>query len=217
MIYEAHVKGLTKLHPDVPEGDRGTFAGLASDPVIAHLHRIGATAIELLPIHGFVQDRHLVEKGLSNYWGYNTISFFAPNRPYLRSGSIREVKEAIRRFHAAGIEVILDVVYNHTAEGNELGPTLSFRGIDNASYYLLSPDNHRHGFDTTGTGNTLNVAHPMVLRMVLDSLRYWVEAMHVDGFRFDLASTLGREATGFEREGAFFSAIRQDLFCPRSS
>ena len=210
VIYEAHVKGLTQLHPDVPEADRGTFAGLASDAVIAHLHRIGATAIELLPIHGFVQDRHLVEKGLSNYWGYNTISFFAPNRPYLKSGYIREVKQAIRRFHAAGIEVILDVVYNHTAEGNELGPTLSFRGIDNASYYLLSPDNPRHGFDTTGTGNTLNIAHPMVLRMVLDSLRYWVEAMHVDGFRFDLASTLGREPSGFDREGAFFNAIRQD-------
>lgn len=210
VIYEAHVKGLTQRHPDVPEADRGTFAGLASDAVIAHLHRVGATAIELLPIHGFVQDRHLVEKGLSNYWGYNTISFFAPNRPYLKSGYIREVKQAIRRFHAAGIEVILDVVYNHTAEGNELGPTLSFRGIDNASYYLLSPDNPRHGFDTTGTGNTLNIAHPMVLRMVLDSLRYWVEAMHVDGFRFDLASTLGREPSGFEREGAFFSAIRQD-------
>ncbi|GLS87412.1 glycogen operon protein GlgX homolog [Cypionkella aquatica] len=210
VVYEAHVKGLTQLHPEVPEADRGTFAGLASDAVIAHLHRIGATAIELLPIHGFVQDRHLVEKGLSNYWGYNTISFFAPNRPYLKSGYIREVKQAIRRFHAAGIEVILDVVYNHTAEGNELGPTLSFRGIDNASYYLLSPENPRHGFDTTGTGNTLNIAHPMVLRMVLDSLRYWVEAMHVDGFRFDLASTLGREPSGFEREGAFFNAIRQD-------
>ncbi len=210
VIYEAHVKGLTRLHPDVAEADRGTFAGLASDAVIDHLHRIGVTAIELLPIHGFVQDRHLVEKGLSNYWGYNTISFFAPNRPYLKTGRIREVKQAIRKFHAAGIEVILDVVYNHTAEGNELGPTLSFRGIDNASYYLLSPDNPRHGFDTTGTGNTLNVAHPMIMRMVLDSLRYWVETMHVDGFRFDLASTLGRELTGFEREGAFFNAIRQD-------
>jgi isoamylase len=210
VIYEAHVKGLTKRHPGVPEADRGTFAGLASDAVIAHLHRIGATAIELLPIHGFVQDRHLVEKGLSNYWGYNTISFFAPNRPYLKSGQMLEVKQAIRKFHAAGIEVILDMVYNHTAEGNELGPTLSFLGIDNASYCLLSPDNPRHGFDTTGTGNTLNVAHPMVLRMVLDSLRYWVEAMHVDGFRFDLASTLGREETGFDREGAFFNAIRQD-------
>lgn len=210
VIYEAHVKGVTQRHPGVAEADRGTFAGLASDALIDHLHRIGVTAVELLPVQGFVQDRHLVEKGLSNYWGYNTLSFFAPNRPYLKSGRVREVKEAIRRFHRAGIEVILDVVYNHTAEGNEMGPTLSFRGIDNASYYLLSPDTPRHAFDTTGTGNTLNVAHPMVMRMVLDSLRYWVEVCHVDGFRFDLASTLGREPTGFEREGAFFNAIRQD-------
>jgi isoamylase len=210
VIYEAHVKGLTMRHPDVPEDARGTFRGLASDAVIAHLHRIGATAIELLPIHGFANDRHLIEKGLSNYWGYNTLSFFAPHRPFLQTGAIREVKEAIRRFHAEGIEVILDVVYNHTAEGNENGPTLSFRGIDNASYYLLSPENRRHSYDTTGTGNTLNVEHPMVLRMVLDSLRYWVQVMHVDGFRFDLASTLGREALGYEREGSFFKAIRQD-------
>ncbi|MDQ1899344.1 glycogen debranching protein GlgX [Paracoccus sp. WLY502] len=210
MIYESHVKGLTQLHPGVPEADRGTFRGLGSDAVIEHLHRIGATAIELLPIHAFANDRFLVERGLSNYWGYSTLSFFAPHAPYLKSGQIREVKEAIRKLHKAGIEVILDVVYNHTAEGNELGQTMSFRGIDNASYYLLSPDNPRHGFDTTGTGNTLNVAHPMVLRMVMDSLRYWVEAMHVDGFRFDLASTLGREAQGFERDGSFFNAIRQD-------
>jgi isoamylase len=210
LIYEAHVKGLTMRHPGVPPEDRGTFRGLASDAVITHLHRIGVSAIELLPIHGFIDDRHLVEKGLTNYWGYNTLSFFAPHRPFLKTGHLREVKAAIRRFHAAGIEVILDVVYNHTAEGNENGPTLSFRGIDNASYYLLSPENRRHSFDTTGTGNTLNVAHPMVLRMVLDSLRYWVQAMHVDGFRFDLASTLGRESLGFERDGAFFAAIRQD-------
>jgi isoamylase len=209
LIVEAHVKGLTMRHPDVPAADRGTFKGLASDAVIAHLHRIGATAIELLPVQAFTQDRYLVEKGLANYWGYNTLSFFAPNMPYLKTGRIREMKEAIRKFHAAGIEVILDVVYNHTAEGNEMGPTLSFRGIDNASYYLLS-ENKRHSFDTTGTGNTLNVAHPMVLRMVLDSLRYWVQVMHVDGFRFDLASTLGRESMGFEREGSFFAAIRQD-------
>ena len=210
VIYEAHVKGLTQLHPGVPEADRGTFQGLACDAVIEHLHRIGATAVELLPIHAFANDRFLVERGLSNYWGYSTLSFFAPHAPYLKSGQIREVKEAIRRLHKAGIEVILDVVYNHTAEGNELGQTMSFRGIDNASYYLLSPDNPRHGSDTTGTGNTLNVAHPMVLRMVMDSLRYWVEAMHVDGFRFDLASTLGRETQGFERDGSFFNAIRQD-------
>ncbi|TBN41847.1 glycogen debranching enzyme GlgX [Paracoccus subflavus] len=210
VVYEAHVKGLTQLHPDVPEADRGTFQGLACDAMIEHLHRIGVTAVELLPIHAFANDRFLVERGLSNYWGYSTLSFFAPHAPYLKSGQIREVKEAIRRLHKAGIEVILDVVYNHTAEGNELGQTMSFRGIDNASYYLLAPDNPRHGFDTTGTGNTLNVAHPMVLRMVMDSLRYWVEAMHVDGFRFDLASTLGRETQGFERDGSFFNAIRQD-------
>ena len=209
MIYEAHVKGLTRLHPLVPEADRGTFAGLAAPAVVDHLKALGVTAIELLPVHSFLRDRHLLEKGLTNYWGYNTLSFFAPHRPYLRSGNPAEMKRAIRAFHAAGIEVILDVVYNHTAEGNEQGPTLSFRGIDNRSYYLLA-ENPRHSFDTTGCGNTLNVAHPMVLRMVLDSLRYWVQVMHVDGFRFDLASTLGREAEGFEREGSFFAAIRQD-------
>ncbi|MBP0482171.1 glycogen debranching protein GlgX [Sagittula salina] len=210
VIYEAHAKGLTMRHPGVVEADRGTIKALASDPIIDHLHRLGVTTIELLPIHAIVQDRHLEEQGLRNYWGYNTLGFFAPNRNYLAGEDVREVRAAVKKFHAAGIEVILDVVYNHTAEGNELGPTLSFRGIDNASYYLLSPDNPRHGFDTTGTGNTLNVAHPMVLRMVMDSLRYWVEAVHVDGFRFDLASTLGREPQGFEREGAFFNALRQD-------
>ncbi|GGH51468.1 glycogen debranching protein GlgX [Frigidibacter albus] len=209
LVYEAHVKGQTFRHPGVAEEDRGTFRGLASAPVIEHLQRIGVTAIELLPVQGFLHDRHLIEKGLANYWGYNSLTFFAPHRPYLATGYLREVKEAVKRFHAAGIEVILDVVYNHTAEGSELGPTLSFRGIDNASYYLLAED-RRHCFDVTGTGNTLNVAHPMVLRMLMDSLRYWVEVMHVDGFRFDLASTLGREATGFEREGAFFAALRQD-------
>ncbi|PIL17834.1 hypothetical protein P775_22855 [Puniceibacterium antarcticum] len=209
VITEAHVRGLTMRHPGVARADRGTFAGLASNPIIEHLQRVGISAIELLPIHAFANDRHLIEKGLNNYWGYNTLSFFAPHAPYLKSGEISEVKQAIDRFHAAGIEVILDVVYNHTCEGSELGPTLSFRGIDNASYYLLAED-PRHCFDTTGCGNTVNVAHPMVLRMVLDSLRYWVTEMHVDGFRFDLASTLGRESTGYEREGAFFAAIRQD-------
>ncbi|WP_411840289.1 glycogen debranching protein GlgX [Paracoccus sp. ME4] len=209
VIYEAHVKGVTMQHPDIPEDLRGTFRGLASDAVIDHLKATGVTAIELLPIHAFANDRYLVEKDLSNYWGYSTLSFFAPQGPYLKSGQIQEVKEAVRRFHKAGIEVILDVVFNHTCEGSELGQTLSFRGIDNASYYLLA-DDRRHSFDTTGTGNTLNVAHPMVLRMVMDSLRYWVQVMHVDGFRFDLASTLGREASGFERDGAFFNAIRQD-------
>ncbi|WMT92853.1 glycogen debranching protein GlgX [Pelagibacterium sp. H642] len=209
-IYEAHVRGLTMNHPQVPDDVRGTFAGLGSQAIIEHLKAIGVSAIELLPVHHFANDRYLVEKGLSNYWGYSTLSFFAPHARYLRTGQIREVKQAVRRFHAAGIEVILDVVFNHTAEGNELGPTLSFRGIDNASYYLLSPENPRHSFDTTGTGNTLNVSHPMVLRMILDSLRYWVQAMHVDGFRFDLASTLGRELEGFERDGSFFNALRQD-------
>ncbi|WP_210528377.1 glycogen debranching protein GlgX [Rubellimicrobium arenae] len=209
-VYEAHVRGLTMRHPGVPEDDRGTFQGLAAQPVIDHIKSLGVSAIELLPVHAFANDRFLVEKDLSNYWGYNTLSFFAPQARYLRTGTIREVKEAVRRFHAAGIEVILDVVYNHTCEGNEKGTTLSYRGIDNASYYLLSPEDKRHSYDTTGTGNTLNVAHPMVLRMVLDSLRYWVQVMHVDGFRFDLASTLGRESTGFEREGAFFAAVRQD-------
>ncbi len=209
VLYEAHVKGLTQKHPAIAAEDRGYFAGLGSDPMIDHLTRLGITAIELLPVQSFMQDRHLLEKGLSNYWGYNTLNFFAPHQPYLKGGRIDDLKMAIRRLHAAGIEVILDVVYNHTAEGNELGPTLSFRGIDNASYYLHGED-PRHCYDTTGTGNTLNVAHPMVLRMVLDSLRYWVTEFHVDGFRFDLASTLGREAAGFEREGAFFGAIRQD-------
>ncbi|OWY18147.1 glycogen debranching enzyme GlgX [Thioclava sp. JM3] len=210
VIYEAHVKGMTMRHPGVVQADRGTFRALASPPIIDHLLKLGVTTIELLPIHAIVQDRHLVENGLSNYWGYNSIGFFAPNRSYLPGEDVHEVRAAVKRFHEAGIEVILDVVYNHTAEGNELGPTLSFKGIDNRSYYLLSPENRRHGFDTTGTGNTLNVAHPMVLRLVMDSLRYWVEAVHVDGFRFDLASTLGREPDGFEREGAFFNAIRQD-------
>ena len=210
LIYEAHVKGLTMRHDGVTQADRGTFAGLGAPAVIDHLKALCVTAVELLPVQGFLQDRHLVENGRSNYWGYNTLTFFAPEARYLKSGKIGEVKQTIKRLHDAGIEVLLDVVYNHTAEGNEMGPTLSFRGIDNASYYRLSPDDPRHCFDTTGCGNTLNVAHPMVLRMVLDSLRYWVEAMHVDGFRFDLASTLGREAEGFEREGAFFAAIRQD-------
>jgi glycogen operon protein len=209
LIWEAHPKGATMRHPGVDAADRGSLCGIASDAVIAHLQRVGVTAVELLPMHGFLHDQFLLDKGLKNYWGYNTLSFFAPHRAYLKTGRADEVKEVVRKLHKAGIEVILDVVYNHTAEGSELGPTLSFRGIDNASYYLLAEDK-RHCFDTTGCGNTLNVAHPMVLRMVIDSLRYWVQVMHVDGFRFDLASTLGREAAGFEREGSFFAAIRQD-------
>ncbi len=209
VLYEAHLRGLTMQHPGVEAGARGTFAGLASEAVTGHLRGLGVTTLELLPVQGFVHDRGLVDRGLANYWGYNTISFFAPHRPYLQGGQSREVKTAIRRLHAAGIEVILDVVYNHTAEGSEQGPTLSFRGIDNAGYYMLAED-RRHCYDTTGTGNALNLAHPMVLRMVLDSLRHWVEVMHVDGFRFDLASTLGRGPQGFDQRGAFFAAIRQD-------
>jgi glycogen operon protein len=210
VICEAHVRGMTMRHPAIPEADRGTLRGLSHPAVIDHLLRLGVTAVELMPLHGFADDRHLQERGLSNYWGYNTLTFFAPHRRYLATAALAEVKETVKAFHAAGIEVILDVVYNHTAEGSELGPTLSFRGIDNAAYYLLSPDDPRHTHDCTGCGNTLNIAHPMVLRMVLDSLRYWVEACHVDGFRFDLATTIGREAAGFERDGAFFAAIRQD-------
>jgi len=209
LIYEAHVRGLTMRHPDVAEADRGGFAALAAPAVLDHLLRLGVTAIELLPVQGFVQDRHLLEKGLRNYWGYNTLSFFAPHPAYLKTGQLAEMQVAVKRLHAAGIEVILDVVYNHTAEGNEMGPTLSFRGIDNASYYIAAEDK-AHCLDVTGTGNSLNVRHPMVLRMVLDSLRYWVQVVHVDGFRFDLAPTLGRGETGFERDGAFFAAVRQD-------
>ncbi|MBZ7927648.1 glycogen debranching protein GlgX (plasmid) [Ensifer adhaerens] len=210
IIYEAHVRGLTMLHPKIPDEVRGTFRGMAHPVIIDHLTRLGITAIELLPVQHFVDDQHLIDKGLSNYWGYQPLGYFAPEPRYLSSGSIQEFKSAVKAFHAAGIEVILDVVYNHTAEGSELGPTLGFRGIDNMSYYRQSPQEFRHTFDTTGTGNTLNVAHPMVLRMVLDSLRYWVTAMHVDGFRFDLASALGREDLDFDREGGFFDAIRQD-------
>ncbi|SNT02777.1 glycogen debranching protein GlgX [Tropicimonas sediminicola] len=210
VIYEAHLRGLTMQHPAVPEEQRGTFAALAHPAVLDHLNRIGVTAVELLPVQSFLRDQHLVDKGLTNYWGYNTINFFSPQASYLAGGHVEEIKRTVKALHKAGIEVILDVVYNHTAEGSEKGPTLSFRGIDNLTYYLTDPDHPRHCYDVTGTGNTLNVAHPAVLRMVLDSLRYWVEVMHIDGFRFDLASTLGREPTGFEREGAFFAAMKQD-------
>ena len=198
---------MTMTHPDVPDKLRGTFLGMCSEPIIEHLTKLGISAIELLPIQSFVDDRYLLEKDLRNYWGYQTLGFFAPQGRYMSSDQITEIKTMVRRFHAAGIEVIMDVVYNHTAEGSERGPTLSFRGLDNQSYYRLSPDDQRHTFDTTGTGNTLNVAHPMVLRMVLDSLRYWVGVMHIDGFRFDLASTLGREEMDFDRQGGFFDAI----------
>jgi glycogen operon protein len=215
IVYEAHVRGLTMTHPDVPDAVRGTYAGMVSEPILAHLKRLGVTTIELLPCQFFLDDRMLTERGLSNYWGYQTLGFFAPEPRFLQRGdlapsAIRQFKTMVKRFHQAGIEVIMDVVYNHTAEGSERGPTLCFRGLDNAAYYVLSPDSPRHNFDQTGTGNSLSVAHPMVIRMVLDSLRYWVQVMHVDGFRFDLASTLGRESMDFEREGSFFNAIRQD-------
>ncbi|MCE6952822.1 glycogen debranching protein GlgX [Cereibacter sphaeroides] len=209
LIYEAHVRGLTMQHTAVEPGLRGTFLGLASDAVIEHLLRLNVTAVELLPVQAFLDDRFLVQKGLSNYWGYQTIGFFAPEPRYLAKGALWEFAAMVRRFHAAGIEVILDVVYNHSGESDELGPTLSFRGIDNRSYYRLTEGGRRYA-NHTGTGNTLDLSHPMVLRMVMDSLRYWVEVMHVDGFRFDLASTLGREEDGFDGSGAFFDAIRQD-------
>jgi glycogen operon protein len=210
IIYEAHLRGLTKLREDIRANERGTFAALADPVVIDHLRHIGITAIELLPIQAFLQDRALLQRGLRNYWGYNTLAFFAPERAYLSNGSANEIRVAVRRLHAAGIEVLLDVVYNHTAEGSELGPTLSFRGLDNATYYRLAPDNPRHFVNDTGTGNTVNLSHPRVLQMVMDSLRHWVRSFHVDGFRFDLGVTLGRESYGFDPGSGFFDALRQD-------
>ena len=210
IIYEAHVKGLTMQREDVPPGWRGLFSGLTAPGLIDHLKRLGVTSIELLPIHAFIDDRQLVERGLRNYWGYNTIGFFAPEPRYSFDGGVSAFKTMVSRLHAAGIEVILDVVYNHTAEGNHLGPTLSFKGIDNACYYWLLPDKPRYYDDFTGCGNALNLTHPRVLQMVMDSLRYWVDACHVDGFRFDLASTLGRGSQGFDMRSPFFGAIRQD-------
>jgi isoamylase len=208
VFYELHVRGYTMLHPDVPPPLRGTFSGLASPAVISHLVDLGITSIELLPVHAFVDDRYLVEKRLRNFWGYNSIGFFAPDPRYLAAHP-DEFKTMVKNLHEAGIEVILDVVYNHTAEGNQLGPTFSFRGIDNASYYRLAADK-RYYEDTTGCGNTLDLRHPRVLQLVNDSLRYWVQEMHVDGFRFDLASALAREDDGYTRRAAFFKAIAQD-------
>ncbi|WP_071673481.1 glycogen debranching protein GlgX [Nioella nitratireducens] len=210
LIYEAHVKGLTQQHPNVPEALRGTYEGLASDAMLDHLTKLGVTSVELLPVHAFVDDGFLLEKGLVNYWGYNSIGFFAPEPRYFGPAGFAGVRAMVDRFHAAGIEVILDVVYNHTAEGDHRGPTLSFRGLDNASYYRLSHGQPRYYVNDTGCGNTLNVAHPFVLRMVMDSLRFWVEGMGVDGFRFDLATTLGREDNGFDPNGGFLDALRQD-------
>jgi len=210
VIYEAHVRGLTQLLDEARPPERGTFAALSHPKVITHLKRIGVTAIELLPIHAYLQDRLLLEKGLSNYWGYNTLSFFAPEQRYLGQGDLNELRIAVRRLHAAGLEVILDVVYNHTCEGSELGPTLSWRGFDNASYYRLQDAHPRYLVNDTGTGNTLNLSHARVLQMVTDSLRYWTQSYGIDGFRFDLGATLGREPYGFDPGSGFFDTLRQD-------
>lgn len=211
IVYETHVRGFTMRHPEVPEMTRGTFAGMTAPAVVRYLKALGITAIELLPIHAFVNEPPLEARGLVNYWGYNSIAFFAPHPRYLSGGGILEFKTMVKLLHDAGIEVILDVVYNHTAEGNQLGPTMSFRGIDNASYYRLSDGNPRFYADYTGCGNSLNLHHPMVLRMVTDSLRYWVEEMHVDGFRFDLATTLAREQDGgYDSHSGFLDTIGQD-------
>ncbi len=215
LVYEAHVRGMTMLHPDVPEELRGTYAGIASEPVIKHLRSLGITAIELMPVHYFLDDRHLIDKGLRNYWGYNTLGFFAPEPRYgTKSASptdvVREFKQMVKDLHNAGIEVILDVVYNHTAEGNHAGPTLSFRGVDNLTYYRTVPDDPRYYMDFTGCGNTLNMMHPGSIQLLMDSLRYWVTEMHVDGFRFDLAAALARELKEVDHLGAFFDTIYQD-------
>ncbi len=214
LIYEAHVKGLTQLHPDIPEEIRGTYAGLAHPAIIEHLKKLGVTAIELMPVHQFINDSTLQEKGLSNYWGYNTIAFFAPQNTYAGTGQrghqVQEFKGMVRAMHLAGIEVILDVVYNHTAEGNHMGPTLSMRGIDNEAYYRIEDKDKRYYTDYTGTGNSLNVGNPHTLQMIMDSLRYWVLEMHVDGFRFDLAATLAREFYEVDRLAAFFELVQQD-------
>jgi glycogen operon protein len=210
IIYEAHVKGLTKLREDVPPGLRGSYRALAAPAMIDHLKHLGVTTIELLPVHGFLDDRALVERRLVNYWGYNSIAYFAPEQRYAQNGPLDDFRTAVARLHEAGFEVMLDVVYNHTAEGNHLGPTLSFRGIDNASYYWLTPDSGRYYEDFTGCGNSMNLTNVRVLQMVMDSLRYWVEVCHVDGFRFDLASTLARGPNGFDPHSAFLTAVRQD-------
>ncbi|MBK8175189.1 MAG: glycogen debranching protein GlgX [Rhodospirillales bacterium] len=214
VIYELHVKGFTQLHPDVPEKQRGTFAGLGSPAVIDYLVKLGVTAVELLPIHTIIDEQHLVTRGLRNYWGYSSINFFAADDRFIGSDRLREFRTMVANLHAAGIEVLLDVVYNHTGEGNEFGPTLSFRGIDNASYYCLEPDKRRYS-DFTGCGNSLNLRHPRVLQMVMDSLRFWVQEMHVDGFRFDLATTLAREAHGYDDGSGFLDAVTQDPILSR--
>ncbi|MEF2977665.1 glycogen debranching protein GlgX [Subtercola sp. YIM 133946] len=214
IIYETHVKGFTKLHPDVPEEIRGTYAGLGHPAAVKYFTDLGVTAVELMPVHQFVQDSHLLEKDLRNYWGYNSIGFFAPHGDYAAAGDgggqVAEFKAMVKSLHAAGLEVILDVVYNHTAEGNHMGPTLSFKGIDNEAYYRLVQDDRGSYFDTTGTGNSLNVSHPTALGLIMDSLRYWVTEMHVDGFRFDLATTLTRQGGDAELHSAFLTLIQQD-------
>ncbi|NKN35013.1 glycogen debranching protein GlgX [Agrobacterium sp. a22-2] len=210
IVYETHVKGFTQLNPAIPQELRGTFEGLGHKAAVDYIKGLGITSVELLPIHEFPDDSHLLDKGLRNYWGYNTIGFFAPAQRYYGPQGLHGFREMVRAFHDAGIEVILDVVYNHTAEGNELGPSLSFKGIDNFSYYRTLPDNHRYYINDTGTGNTVNTSHPRVLQMVMDSLRYWAEDMQVDGFRFDLGTILGREPEGFDQRGGYFDAMTQD-------
>ena len=214
VIYEVHVRGATIRHPEVPEEIRGTFGGLATEPMIRYFKELGVTAIELLPIHAYVDDKFLLDKGLKNYWGYNTVNFFAPHPQYrsknVAGAGVRELKEMVKRLHREGIEVILDVVYNHTAEGNHLGPTFSLKGIDNSTYYRLVGDDPRHYFDYTGTGNSLNVRHPQTLQLIMDSLRYWITECHIDGFRFDLASTLARSLHEVDQLSSFFTIIRQD-------
>src|SRR3954462_6411868 len=214
VIYETHVKGMTETHPDIPPELRGTYAGMAHPVTIDHLERLGVTAVELMPVHHFANDSTLIDKGLANYWGYNTIGFFAPDHKYSSStspgGQVQEFKAMVRTLHEAGIEVILDVVYNHTGEGNHLGPTLSFRGIDNPAYYRLVEDKPQYYMDYTGTGNSLNVRHPHAIQLTMDSLRSWILEMHVDGFRFDLAATLARDGSGFNKFHAFLKVIQQD-------
>ena len=210
VIYETHVKGFTQRNPALPPELRGTLEGLGHQASVDYIKSLGITSVELLPIHWFPDDRHLLDRGLKNFWGYNTLGFFAPASRYYGPAGIAGFRDMVRAFHDAGIEVILDVVYNHTAEGNELGPTLSFKGIDNFSYYRTMPDQHRYYINDTGTGNTVNTSHPRVLQMVMDSLRYWAQAMHVDGFRFDLGTILGREPEGFDPRGGFFDAVTQD-------
>ncbi len=212
VIYELHVRGYTKLHPRVPENLRGTYEGLATRDVLNYIKSLGVTSIEFLPVHTFITDSHLTERKLTNYWGYNSIGFMAPEPAYAANGrdSLREFKVMVACIHDAGLEVILDVVYNHTAEGNERGPTISFKGLDNASYYRLIPGQERYYINDTGTGNTLNLSHPRVIQMVTDSLRYWVQQTHVDGFRFDLGTILAREPNGFDNQSGFLKACSQD-------